>query len=78
MSSKHRTKNQEKRYKEKVARRKAMKERYAAYAASGNNSKRKLLREKRGVRLVRNRRHANGTCGNHGCVKCNPTGARNP
>lgn len=54
----------------KAGRKSAEKARYAAFAASGSNSKRSKARNKRASGMVQTKRHADGLCGNIGCIRC--------
>ena|SRR3990167_8058255 len=70
MSRKARTRNAEKRKKEKAARKSAQKLRYAAYRDSGNNSKRAARNKKKEI-VVKTHAHLTSNCGNIGCNMCN-------
>ena len=56
----------------KAGRKAAQKAKYAAFAASGSNSKRSKARNKRASGMVQTKRHVEGPCGNIGCKSCNP------
>ena len=71
MSLRARTRKQEERRKKKRARKEAMRAQYRAWAEEGRNKKSKRHRLRLSRRnLVRSVRHANGPCGNVGCVRC--------
>lgn len=59
----------------KRAKKLANREKYQAWAASGQNSKSKRVKIKsRKNKLVITVSHPNGECGNIGCSRCNPKG----
>ena len=74
MSKKAKTKAQDRRRKEKRARKEAMQKLYASWARDGRNRKsaRNVRKSKTFCRSARNFDHPNGPCGNLGCLKCFP------
>lgn len=71
MGLRNKSKRREERRLRKRLARKAMKERYASYAAEGR-AKRKGLTRNGKKRLVKDYKHPQGPCGNAGCSACHP------
>lgn len=63
------------RRKQKSSKKDAMRAQYAAWSASGDNSKRKQRNSKKQTRVAR---HVNGVCTNQACTKCFDSAANNP
>ena len=72
MSAKSKTKSQEKRRKEKLARKAQTRALYASYRDQKDNSKRNKRKKKQLIKSVRTERHTDYFCGNQGCLKCFP------
>ncbi len=70
MSKSGKTRRKLKRLAAKRAKKAAMRARYEAFKATGQNSKRAVLKRQR-KKTVRNQRHL-VACGNVGCKKCFP------
>lgn len=62
----------------KRARKSAMKAQYQAWALDGTNKKSDRFLKKSKRATVANSKHSQGSCGNIGCLKCNPLGALTP
>lgn len=75
MSKKAKQAAKEARRKQKSSRKEAMRAQYAAWAASGDNSKKKKSSTKK---QVRNGRHLKGACTNSACTKCFNNSGNNP
>ena len=73
MSKKSKAAARQERLKKRRAQKAAQKARYAVYALSGDNSKRKRVQSRRKRRIARGISHPNGDCGNVGCERCDPS-----
>lgn len=77
MSKGSKTRNKAQRLNKKRAEKAAKAARYQALAGTDTNTKSRQ-RAIEAVVLVNNFKHPNGACGNIGCLKCNPNGAKRP
>jgi hypothetical protein len=75
MSKKSKTASRERRKHAKRSRKEANRARYAAMRDAGQNRKKKSGDES-GRATIRLKRHANGACGNIGCVRCSEVAQR--
>ena len=70
MSTKNKTRQKEKRAKDKRSRKAAHKAQYATWRDAGTNAKSFRATKRMSNKLVGTVSHPDGSCGNIGCMKC--------